>query len=38
MRKVAVVARWGVMLLPKVAEVELEEAGGWLMLGGFGTG
>jgi len=34
----AVVARWDVMLLRRVAEVELVEAGGWLMLGGFGTG
>lgn len=33
----AVVAHWGVMLLRRAAEVELEEAGDWLMLGGFGT-
>lgn len=33
-----VVARWGVTLLRRAAEVELVEAGGWLMVGGFGTG
>lgn len=33
---VAVVARWGVRLRRAVEE-ELEEVGGWLMVGGSGT-
>ncbi len=32
-----VVARLGVRLLRREAEEELEEVGGWLMMGGFGT-
>lgn len=34
---VAVVARSGVRLLRREAEEELEEVGGWLMVGGSGT-
>lgn len=33
----AVVARLGVRLLRRAAEEELEEVGGWLMVGGSGT-
>lgn len=38
MRKAAEVARWGVRPLPRAAEGEPEEAGGWLKTGGSGTG
>lgn len=38
MRKVAEVARWHVRLLRRAAEEELEEAGGWMKVGGSGTG
>lgn len=30
-------ARWGVRLLRRAAKEELEEVGGWLMVGGSGT-
>lgn len=33
----AAVARLGVRLLRRAAEEELEEVGGWLMVGGSGT-
>lgn len=33
----AVVAHWGVRTLRREAEGELEEVGGWLMVGGSGT-
>lgn len=35
---VAVEARWGVRPLQRVAEEEVEEAGGWLRVGGSGIG
>lgn len=34
----AVVARWGVWPLRRVVGEVLEEAGGWLRVGGSGTG
>lgn len=34
---VAVAARWDVRMLRRAAEGELEEVGGWLMVGGSGT-
>lgn len=33
----AAVAHWGVRLLRRAAEEEVEEVGGWLMVGGSGT-